>query len=205
VLSVSAALPKKDWEVLVEAAAQLPIPSLDVIVAQTNAFEWVPDHIRTLAQEHGVDLDLRLDVPYDDAQRAIHHAGALVYAVGLDVLLGQPRSIIEAGLAATPLVVPQHPAMESMLGTSCHTYRRGEHASLSSALESALSDPHPMPERLDLVERLAATHSSPEVFAAWATSLTEAVVDWRRTHRKMGGKRVMTWWSSELTNRLHPS
>ncbi|HEY3485470.1 MAG TPA: glycosyltransferase, partial [Ilumatobacteraceae bacterium] len=201
-LSLSAALPKKGWPVLLDAVAMLPDTDLDVYMALTDGFPDVPETVMTLARERGLAIDLRVDVPFDVAQDAVRRAGAIVYAIRGDQHIGQPRSVIEAALAGTPLVVPEHPMFTALLGRTCHTYRRDDPRSLAAAIDDALHRPHPLGARRDLALRVAHGHASQAVFADWADSLTDAFVDWRRVRRDGRLGAVTSWWSSELRRRL---
>jgi glycosyltransferase involved in cell wall biosynthesis len=196
VLSVSAGLPKKGWPTLMDALTKLPDTAIEVIIAQTNGFEWIPEFAADCAAERGLSPTVRIDVAYDDVQAAMRSEGALVYSINPGEHLGQPRSIIEGAIAGIPLVVPEHPAMRLLVGDCAHYYDRGDAGSLAAALAGALDSPHPAHDRIALAERIRSEHSSPEVFETWANSLTDAFLDWRHdTHTGRDGH-LIRWWNT---------
>jgi glycosyltransferase involved in cell wall biosynthesis len=196
VLSVSAGLPKKGWPTLMDAMAKLHAIDLEVIVAQTNGFEWIPTFVSDCAAERGLSPAVRTNVSYDEAQSAMRSAGVLVYAINPGEHLGQPRSIIEGAIAGIPLVVPDHPSMKRLIGECAHFYDRGDAGSLAAALAEALDSPHPAPDRLALAQRIRREHSSSDVFEAWAGSLTDAFLDWRHDTRSSNHGRLIRWWNT---------
>ena len=196
VLSVSAGLPKKDWPTLMEAMSKLPDTRMEVVVAQTNGFDWIPSFVVDCAADRGLSPDVRTNVCYDEVQSAMRSHGVLVYAIKPGEHLGQPRSIIEGALAGIPLVVPEHPAMRLLVGDCAHFYERGNAASLAVALGSALDSPHPAPDRAALAERIRFEHSTSAVFEAWAGSLTDAFLNWRHDTSPDRDGRLIRWWNS---------
>jgi glycosyltransferase involved in cell wall biosynthesis len=201
VLSVSAGLPKKGWPTLMDAVTKLDdtavqATAMEVIVAQTNGFDWVPEFVADCAAERGLSPAVRTNVCYDEVQSAMRANGALVYAINPGEHLGQPRSIIEGAIAGIPLVVPAHPAMRLLVGDCAHFYDRGDADSLAAALAAALDAPHAAADRIALADRIRCEHSSPEVFEAWAGSLTDAFLHWRHATRSDRDGRLIRWWNS---------
>ncbi len=193
VLSVSAGLPKKAWAVLIEAAVDVDA-RLHIIMGLTNGWEHLAGEVAALAAQHNQPDAVDVDVAYEATQHAIRSAGVLVYSSGPGVHLGQPRSIIEAALAATPLVVPDEPAMRAMVGETAMFYARGDAASLATAIRDSLDRPHSMGQRLELAARIRAAHAAPEHFDAWANQLTQAVVAWHSS-RAPGAAAAGRWWA----------
>ena len=200
VVCVAAGLPKKDWPTMLGAAANAGV-ALDLIVAHTNGYEHITDDIQTMIATYDrLEATLSVNMPYDRVQDAIRSASALVYNLTPEQHIGQPRSVLEGGLAATPLVVPDHATMYAMTHGVAMYFRRGDVGSLSEAIRHTVDRPPAEPLRLELAAQLREGHSSAEVFEAWTESLTAALVDWRRVSRT-GRDLAMTFWSSELVAR----
>ena len=201
VLSVSAGLPKKGWPMLMDAMTKLrdttmPEITMEVIVGQTNGFEWIPSFVVDCATERGLSSAVRTNVCYDDVQSAMRSEGVLVYAINPGEHLGQPRSIIEGAIAGIPLVVPDHPAMRLLVGDCAHFYERGDADSLAAALAVAFDSPYPAHDRLALAQRIRVEHSSAGVFEAWAGSLTDAFLDWRHDTGAGRDGGLIRWWNT---------
>lgn len=197
-MTVSAGLPKKGWPTLLDALTKLPDTALEVIIGQTNGFEWIPRFVADCASERGLSPSMRTDVCFEEVQSEMRSAGVLVYASNPGEHLGQPRSIIEGAIAGIPLVVPNHPATCLLVGECAHCYDRGDADNLAAALRTALDSPLPASDRLILAQRIRAEHSSSEVFEAWAGSLTDAFLDWRHETRSTTEGRLIRWWNTTV-------
>lgn len=195
IVSVSAGLPKKAWPTLIDAAAAIEDARLQVIIGRTAGWEHLADEVAALGARHGHLNSVTVDVPFAQSQLAIRSSAVLVYCVGPGVPLGQPRSIIEAALAATPLVLPDEPEMHAMVGDTAAFYTRGSTTSLTCAMRRALDQPHSMDQRLALAQRIRTVHAAPERFAQWANELTRAVVDWRSVRMPGAAAAAGRWWS----------
>jgi glycosyltransferase involved in cell wall biosynthesis len=193
-LSLSAALPKKDFPTLLAAMKQHPDIALDVAVATTNGFEALPDTVRNLIADTGLDARVTVDVPHETAQQMLRTAGACVYTMAQDFPIGQPRSVLEAALHGTPLVVPDDPPMHHLLGDTAHFFRRGDAASLADAIAQAIEDPLPVDARAALAERVRIRHADVRAHEAWANSVTAAVVTWQRNSRTDRVGANLRWW-----------
>jgi hypothetical protein len=107
---------------------------------------------------------VRVDVPSAQVRAAISSAGALVYTVGEDVTLAPPRSVLEAALAGTPLVLPAARPMRGLVDGVAHYYRPGKPRALANAIETAVNQPHPLTDRPALAERIREQHCAPDLF-----------------------------------------
>ncbi len=194
-LSVSAGLPKKAWLDLIEAAAEIDDARLHIIMGLTNGWEHLAVEVAALASQHGHVDAVDVDVSFEATQRAIRSSAVLVYSSGPGVHLGQPRSIIEAALAATPLVVPDEPELRAMVGETATFYTRGDTASLARAIRRALDAPHPMDQRLALADNIRSAHADPLRFAQWAEELTRALVTWQSARTPGADASAGRWWT----------
>lgn len=194
-LSISAGLPKKAWPTLIDAAAAIEDAQLQVIIGRTAGWEHLADEVAALAARHGNINSVAVDVPFAQGQLAIRSSAVMVYCAAPGVHLGEPRSVIEAALAATPLVVPDEPEMRAMVGDTATFYTRGSTASLTCAMRRALDQPHSMDQRLALAQHIRTVHAAPERFAQWANELTRAVVDWRSVRATGAAATAANWWN----------
>lgn len=136
-----------------------------------------------------------VDVPNDDAEHMLRMAAASVYSLAPGAPIGQPRSVLEAAVHGTPLVVPDEPAMHHLVGETAHFFRRGDSASLAAAIGGAMERPHSTDERHALAERVRRRHAATAVHEAWADSVTRAVVNWQRNARTdRTGVNLRWWW-----------
>lgn len=193
IVSCSAGLPKKNWTMLVAASKAAGV-TLDLAIGRTLGWEDQPNVVHDLVVDADLPGRVRTDVPYDECQRMLRTAGAMVYSLIPGEPTGQPRSVIEAALAAIPIVVPDTASLRQMLGDTAHYYDRTETDSLVAALDEALDRPHSEPERLALADRIRETHSDPDVFAGWADSLTRALVEWQASNGADRFSSTRHWW-----------
>jgi glycosyltransferase involved in cell wall biosynthesis len=194
VLSLSAGLPKKDFGGLMAAMALLPELPFEVTMATTNGFESLPTEVRKMIAEHGVNGSVIENLPFIDGQHAVRSAGALIYSLAADEHIGQPRSILEAAIAGTPMVLPDDPAVRAIVGLTAHFFERGSTSAMAAAIEEALDHPRSWDERVALSERVIARHAGARVFEAWADSITSAVVMWQRDSRSDRIGANLRWW-----------
>lgn len=194
IVSLSAGLPKKDFVTFVDAMTRRPELPFDIVVATTNGFEALPTDVRKLIAEQGVNGTVIENLPFAAGQKALRDAGALVYSLAADQHIGQPRSVLEAAIARTPLVVPNHPAIVDLIGGCGHFFERGNPDSLAAAIDEALDRPRSLDERSALSQRVAARHAADDVFEAFANSITRAVVTWQRNARSDRVGANLRWW-----------
>lgn len=165
---------------LMKAVSAVEGVSLELDIATTNGHLGIAEEISELVSELQVKCTLEMDVPYEVVQSKLHFHGALVYSIGPDIPIGQPRSVIEGAIAGIPLVVPNHPGISGIVGDQAHFYNAGDEISLAAAITEALDSPMSLATRQELSARVLNAHSSPGVFANWETDLTKAFMDWRR-------------------------
>ncbi len=195
VLSVSASEAKKDWPTLSRAAKVLRDSGIatDVIIGDAG-----DDHPTSLVAEQFAMArrlgTVRIDVPYPEVQEAIRGAGALVYAIGENEPVGLPRSLLEAALAGTPLVLPRVPPMRGTVDNVAHFYRPGKPRMLADAIEAAINEPHPLADRIALAERIRERHCAPDLFERWRIQMTRTLVDWHADTSTSREAVLHRWW-----------
>ena len=194
VLSASALLSKKGFETLVRAAEIARIDRLDIVAATTNGHVDLRQSLDELAAGSSGPVKVQFDLPYHAVQQLGRRAGALIYSIRRGTPLGQPRSVIEAALLGTPLVVPNIPSLHDMVGSTAHFYEPDDAQSLAAAIDAALDSPASWDDRVGLAERVRERHASEDVFTRWADDLTAAVVGWHRAHRPGRNAENQRWW-----------
>ena len=194
VLSASALLSKKGFETLVRAAEIARIDGLDIVAATTNGHVGLRQSLDELAAGSSAAVMVQFDLPYQSVQQLGRRAGALIYSLRRGTPVGQPRSVIEAALLGTPLVVPNIPALYDLVGSTAHFYEPDDAQSLAAAIDAALDSPASWDERVALAHRVRERHASEDVFTRWADDLTAAVVGWHRAHRPGRDAENQRWW-----------
>ncbi len=194
VFSVSAGLPKKDWRTLAAAGAMLDGIGLQVVTGVTAGYEHLPHEVRGYFADAGLPDTISINMPYDDVQDHIRRASALVYSLGPGHPTGQPRSVLEAALAATPLALPDTRSLRLLVGDTAAYYTPGDTAGMAAAMRQAVTAPAPIGDRLALAERIRAEHSAPELATRWAREITAALVDWHDRRRSGRIENSRVWW-----------
>ena len=128
VLSMSAALPKRDWPTLLRAFGELTHKGVDcrIVVGVTPGFEGEPARLRQLIRDEGAPIKLSIDLPNDLIVAMLARTAAVVYTKVSEGPFGMPRSIIEGMFAKTSTVLPAGPEAQLVAGPTCRTYERPE-------------------------------------------------------------------------------
>ncbi|HXW33927.1 MAG TPA: glycosyltransferase [Acidimicrobiales bacterium] len=180
VLSASAALPKKDWPLLVSAFAELARGGVDcrIIVGLTNLHEDEPKLIRELIAESGAQVMLSVDVPRDQMLELLGRTAVVVYTKVPGGPFGMPQSIIEGMYAGASVIMPDRPESQLTGGPDCRIYRRPEDV-VRHVREILAGGPAIEAERRAnrlFVERHFA---DPTRATAFAADLAKAVAGWK--------------------------
>lgn len=200
VVASSATLPKRAIDrLLVPAAAGLGAP-VRVVLGGTHMWEHVVDSVMGSAALVP-NVQVELELPYSQAQSRLRSAAVMAYVIDRDVLVGQPRSVIEGALAGCTLVLPEVPHLRDMVDGAGVYYTAGDSESLARALRRALAEPTPWAERVALAERVWQRHSVAAHSQRFADELTAAVVEWRRARRNDPASRAARWWRRGVTVR----
>jgi len=126
-VSVSAGLPKKNFDLLIEAMAQSSDLGATIVLARTNGFEDLPGAVADQAARLDPAIRVLVNLQRPDAIAAIANASAFVYTLAPDVpVMGYPMSIIEAMLCGTIVIAPDRPEAHEIVGPELRTYRTAE-------------------------------------------------------------------------------
>ncbi|MEQ1701500.1 MAG: glycosyltransferase, partial [Ilumatobacteraceae bacterium] len=192
-LSVSAGLPKKDFPRLL-AAVELADVELDLILGTTRGWEEIPTLLREMAAASPARPTVEVDVPHADVLARFATVGAMVYSIAPEHPLGQPRSVLEGALTATPLVLPDLAPMRAIAGDTAHYYTVGDVGLMAAAIRAAIDQPHPLTDRLTLAASLRAAHSGAAHFERFRDELTAEVVRWQAQRAADPVAAAARWW-----------
>jgi glycosyltransferase involved in cell wall biosynthesis len=177
VLSVSAALPKKDFPFLVRAFASLPEFERAIILGRSNGFEEVPATVEKLVAEADPMIAVWIDVPRPDVLDQLARASVLVYTLEPGKSFGYPMSIVEAMLCGTIPITPDVPQARSVVGPNVRTYRVAEDI-VRHTREVAAGGAKIERERAELVTT-AQRHRDPAALTLLHDLLRDKLTEWR--------------------------
>jgi glycosyltransferase involved in cell wall biosynthesis len=126
VLSVSAALPKKNWPLLLDALCALPGVERRIVVGATLGWEHVPAEVFALINERADAPLLQVNLTRDEVFGLLGRTALLVYTADESSRIGNPMSVIEAMAAGASVVVPDRPEVAPIFGPFARTYRTAE-------------------------------------------------------------------------------
>jgi glycosyltransferase involved in cell wall biosynthesis len=126
VVSVSAGLPKKDWDLMISAMAALPGVDRRIITAVTPAFEDVPDQLSQKLAGFPDPPRLQVNVPRAEVFDILARTAVLLYTLEPGNPFGNPMSIIEGLCAGASVVVPDRPEVLEFAGPRARGYRTSE-------------------------------------------------------------------------------
>jgi glycosyltransferase involved in cell wall biosynthesis len=176
VLLASAALPKKNWPVLVDAFAQLVAKGADcrIAVARTRNHEGQPDLLRDLIADAGAQIKLSVDVPHDQVVELLARTSVVLYTKVDHGPYGMPRSIIEGMAARTSVVQPDRPEASLVAGPGCRTYVTAD--DIVAHVAEVLAGGDAIAQEQARNRAFAEAHyADPRTAARFAAELTEAV------------------------------
>jgi glycosyltransferase involved in cell wall biosynthesis len=123
VLSVSAGLPKKDWDLLLDAFARLDGVPRRIVIATTAEYEDLPTKLVLKLQEHRDPPLLQVNLTRDQVFSLLARAAVLVYTLDPGQPFGNPNSIVEALCSGACVVAPDRPEARQMIGSGFRGYR----------------------------------------------------------------------------------
>lgn len=176
VLSASAALPKKNWPLLVDAFAQLVAKGADcrITVARTRNNEEQPDLLRELIARSGSQIKLSVDVPHDQVIELLARTSVVLYTKVDRGPYGMPRSIIEGMAARTSVVQPDRPEARLVAGAGCRTYSTAD--DIVAHVAEVMAGGKAIAEEQAANREYARRHyADPRDAVRFASELTEAV------------------------------
>lgn len=122
VLSSSAGLPKKDFDLLFAAMDQLPGVERRIVVAATEQFEQLPGD---LFERCGARPDpplVQVNLPRDDVFGLLARTALHVYTLRPEDPFGMPMSVAEALCAGASVCLPDRPEARAYAGPGARFY-----------------------------------------------------------------------------------
>jgi glycosyltransferase involved in cell wall biosynthesis len=183
-LSVSAGLPKKNFDLLIEAMGQVADLGATIVLAKTNSYEWLPPEVMAKAAERDPRIRVRVSVQRPDVLEEIARASALVYTLDETVpFIGYPMSIVEAMLCGTIVIGPDRPELHEIVGPELRTYRTAE--DIAGHLREVESGGPDVDAAREALRRRAQRHRDPVERQRLHDTLDDLLTAWKL--RQVGG------------------
>jgi glycosyltransferase involved in cell wall biosynthesis len=179
VISISAAVPKRDWPMLVGTFAELARKGVDcrIIVGITDEAEPVLMRIRELIRESGAAIMMSIDVPHDQVIDLLARTAVVVYTKEPSHPFGMPLSIVEGMCAGCSVIVPAYPDVESVAGPNCRAYVDKDDI-IRHTLEVLAGGSEVEAEQAFNREFGRSQFADPALGTMFATQLAHAVAEW---------------------------
>jgi glycosyltransferase involved in cell wall biosynthesis len=178
VLSVSAGLPKKDWDLLLEAFEGLPGVDRRIVVGTTHLYESLPTDLLLRLQELPDPPLLQVNLTRDQVFELLARAAVLVYTLEPGQQFGNPNSIIEALCAGACVVTPRREEARQVVGRGFRGYDTAADI-VQHVREVLAGGPAIDEERSRNREHGMATFADPLLGKRFAAELNEALTRWQ--------------------------
>ncbi|HEY4404240.1 MAG TPA: glycosyltransferase [Xanthobacteraceae bacterium] len=178
VASVSAALPKKDWPLLLDAMEKISDLERVIVLARTNAREHEPEQVEQMAAAHERPPAFKINLPRAQVFELLARTSVLLYTLRPNLPLGMPMSIIEALRAGACVVTPDSPEMLALCGDGFRPYRNVADI-VAHVREVTAGGPAIEAERARNRANALARFCDPELGRRFHTELSQALAAWR--------------------------
>jgi hypothetical protein len=122
VLTSSAGLPKKDFDLLFDAMDQLPGVERRIVVAATEQFEQLPGELFERCGSRPDPPLVQVNLPRDDVFGLLGRTALHVYTLRPDSPFGMPMSVAEALCAGASVCLPDRPEARAYAGPGARFY-----------------------------------------------------------------------------------
>lgn len=178
VLSSSAGLPKKDWDLLVEALSRLPDVDRRVIAAITNGHEGVPSELARRLTAYERPPLLQLNTPRESVIALMCRAAVLIYTLVPELPVAMPMSVVEGLCCGAAVIVPDTPEGHELAGRHARGYRTAE--DIERHIREVLAGgPAIAAERRENMRYGRERFANRALFARFAEEVFTAVQRWR--------------------------
>ncbi|MBJ7359479.1 glycosyltransferase [Nocardioides sp.] len=126
VLSSSAGLPKKDFDLLFAAMDQLPGVERRIVVAATEEFEQLPGDLFERCGDRTDPPLVQVNLPREDVFALLGRTALHVYTLRPDDPFGMPMSVAEALCAGASVCLPDRPEARAYAGPGARFYTTAE-------------------------------------------------------------------------------
>jgi hypothetical protein len=180
VMSVSAGLPKKDWDLLLEAFCGLEGTERRIVLAHTKGFEHLPEDVARRAAGCADPPLVRADLPRREVFVLLAGAAALVYTLDPGQTFGMPMSVVEGLCAGASVILPDRPEAREFAGPHGRFYRTADDI-VRHAREALAGGPAVEAEREGNREHGLRSFCDPSLGKRFFAELAEALDRWRWT------------------------
>lgn len=177
VLSVSAGLPKKDWDTLLAAFAALPGVDRRIVIGTTYLHESLPSELVLRLQEQPDPPLMQVNLTRDQVFELLSRTAVLVYTLEPGQAFGNPNSIIEGLCAGACVVAPNREEARRMIGSGFRGYDSADDIA-AHVREVLAGGPAIDDERARNVEHGLATFADPMLGKQFATEFNDALTSW---------------------------
>jgi glycosyltransferase involved in cell wall biosynthesis len=122
VLSTSAGLPKKDFDLLFSAMDQLPGVERRIVVAATEEFEHLPGELFEMCGARTEPPLVQVNLPREDVFALLGRTALHVYTLRPENPFGMPMSVAEALCAGASVCLPDRPEARAYAGPGARFY-----------------------------------------------------------------------------------
>jgi glycosyltransferase involved in cell wall biosynthesis len=178
VISASAGLPKKDWDLLLDAFGQLPDTDRRLIIAVTNGHEAVPSELAKRLSSYERPPLLQVNMQREAVIGMMCRAAALIYTLVPEKKVAMPMSIVEGLCCGASVILPATTDAHEIAGPYAREYRTAEDiaAHVSEVLAGGAAI------ELERSENMRYGHehfANPELFARFSEDVFNALLRWR--------------------------
>ncbi len=177
VMSVSAGLPKKDWDVLLDALLELPELDRRIVTGLTEGHTDLPTRLVERVQQHRQPPLVQVNLTRDQVFTLLARAAAFIYTLAPDARFGNPMSIVEAMCAGACIIAPDRPEAQSMIGSGFRGYRTSTDI-VAHVHEIFAGGPVIEAEREANRQWAREQFCDPAYAKRFSSELTDAVADW---------------------------
>ena len=180
VISASAGLPKKDWNLLLDALSRLPDVDRRLVVAITNGHEGVPSELAQRLTAYERPPLLQINMPRETVIELMCRAAALIYTLVPEKRVAMPMSVVEGLCCGACVIVPDTPDARE-LAPHARGYRTAEDIAVH-VREVLAGGAAVEVERQENMSYGRERFANPALFARFAGEVFEAVQRWRAAH-----------------------
>ncbi len=146
VVRTASAKPAKGLETFIDVARQCPQHRFVLVLGVLNGLEHYSGQLQEYNRRQGSPVDIRLNVPTEEAAALVRQAGIYLHTYGTDEPFGMPISIAEAMATGALVFAPALPGAEEYVGPAGGLYASADDVAAAIRL-SARAYPEQWRER----------------------------------------------------------
>ncbi len=177
-LSVSAGLPKKDFDLLFDAFGRLADVERRIVIAGTEGHENISSDLLHRCQAFADPPLVQVNLPREDVFNLLARTALFVYVLMPEAPFGMPMSVAEAMAAGCSVALPDRPEAHSFAGPDGRYYTTADE--LIAHARAVLAGGHEVEkERQANREWVLERHCAPEFGVRFHEQLADALADYR--------------------------